>query len=1069
MKGSVDDSVVERRLRPIYDWLDLGNTRKAIQECDKVLKKQPGLSCAKVLRSLALLRSGKGEEAHQCISQVVSSGPSDESSLQALTIYFREIHELDKICEVYEAAVKNQPKNEEILSHLFMSYVRVGNYKKQQQTAMALYKVKPKNPYYFWAVISIVMQAREQPEGGSGRQLCLTLAERMVEKFFKEGKLEAEAEVLAYLYILELQNKYIDALDILDSDLKEKITQQPTNFIPLKRINYHFALQQWRQAHVICKELIELQRDNWQHYESFCYSLLKLYENSSPTDKDMSVLEEGVSFLRDNLEDTECKHDTKYRAPYLALLELVWQMKASGLEDLVPKLDVHPENEMLVYLSKFGSKWCAFSDVRRFFPLLPSNSIAVLISKLKDFVTLDDNGLPIDVHMLYRHLTWLQVKRCLAPDTKNKAREHLAAADNLLRLYNSTHHLASQTVATDIRRNDIYLLLATHSVLQALTLLSSECGDSGSSEASETPSCSLLCIKLAGILEAAIASSRANFQLKLLLLQLYNMIGACGASRVCYESLEIKSVQLDTLGNVLVLQALDAAHYDLASSIFSATNSFFVAAAKDTGEPMIQAYRYGSLTRIPEFGEFRERLEHSVHFATVTTEQMLLELTHSVNNHKSAISVLEQLRIDPVADQTDYNTLVNNTDNSVKICWQPSQDDRHNSTVQSSVSINTSDETLRSSVGSTGERRGGAVPDPRVVEELRMRNVTLRLLGAALKASQLTDKTSTIVNGSHAAETPCSDQFSAVLAELRALKQSCQKPCENSKDIDCLSLGITRRVGYYKSGSFLDCILLHGDLLLLLRNCYARGKEDHSAYSSCAMKACKESVCNILSYASAQLKSFQGTAATAVFSNTTALFVLHHTLQTIGIIAVLLGFCSSVLRSLKSPGKGKGKKKKESSLQLECLDDFSSYVSWLEGEMRSLEPSLEEKLETAKQNSLNSTSLYSRIVPQFNVNVNLSAARSPDSGMELTAAVESLTLDERLSNGIGPNDGKKKNRKTSKSNTATEEEIQNGSLDPVAPDFTKSGLTIDASYQESLANLKASVTAKLKYLSTIRF
>ena len=39
-----------------------------------------------------------------------------------------------------------------------MSYVRVGEYKKQQLSAMALYKQKPKNPYYFWAVISLVMQ-----------------------------------------------------------------------------------------------------------------------------------------------------------------------------------------------------------------------------------------------------------------------------------------------------------------------------------------------------------------------------------------------------------------------------------------------------------------------------------------------------------------------------------------------------------------------------------------------------------------------------------------------------------------------------------------------------------------------------------------------------------------------------------------------------------------------------------------------------------------------------------------------------------------------------------------------
>lgn len=62
------------------------------------------------------------------------------------------------ICEVYEDALLQDPANEELLSSLFMSYVRVCDYKKQQQTALALHKIKPNNPYYFWAVMSIVMQ-----------------------------------------------------------------------------------------------------------------------------------------------------------------------------------------------------------------------------------------------------------------------------------------------------------------------------------------------------------------------------------------------------------------------------------------------------------------------------------------------------------------------------------------------------------------------------------------------------------------------------------------------------------------------------------------------------------------------------------------------------------------------------------------------------------------------------------------------------------------------------------------------------------------------------------------------
>lgn len=93
--------------------------------------------------------------------------------------YHFEFFIADKISEVYEAAVKVDPSNEELLTHLFMSYVRLGDYKKQQQTALALYKLKPKNPYYFWAVMSVVMQAIHS-DRKLAKEITLPLAERMV-------------------------------------------------------------------------------------------------------------------------------------------------------------------------------------------------------------------------------------------------------------------------------------------------------------------------------------------------------------------------------------------------------------------------------------------------------------------------------------------------------------------------------------------------------------------------------------------------------------------------------------------------------------------------------------------------------------------------------------------------------------------------------------------------------------------------------------------------------------------------------------------------------------------------
>ncbi len=72
---------------------------------------------------------------------------------------FNVLCSADLVADLYAAAHKAKPDNEDILSALFMAYVRIGDYKKQQQTAIALHRLRPsKNPYYFWAVMSIVMQ-----------------------------------------------------------------------------------------------------------------------------------------------------------------------------------------------------------------------------------------------------------------------------------------------------------------------------------------------------------------------------------------------------------------------------------------------------------------------------------------------------------------------------------------------------------------------------------------------------------------------------------------------------------------------------------------------------------------------------------------------------------------------------------------------------------------------------------------------------------------------------------------------------------------------------------------------
>lgn len=163
---------------------------------------------------------------------------------------------MDKICTIYSNAAKKQPGNEELLTQLFMAHVRVNDYKSQQTVALQLYKAKPKNPYYFWAVMSVVLQALRGPESKNKEKakVLLSLAQRMIDKIIKDDKIEAEQEVHLYLNILEYQEKYEDVLEFLQS----KVCTEKFPGVPISiKIEIFKKLKKWNDLLLLATELLE--------------------------------------------------------------------------------------------------------------------------------------------------------------------------------------------------------------------------------------------------------------------------------------------------------------------------------------------------------------------------------------------------------------------------------------------------------------------------------------------------------------------------------------------------------------------------------------------------------------------------------------------------------------------------------------------------------------------------------------------------------------------------------------------------------------------------------------------
>ena len=78
---------------------------------------------------------------------------------------------------------------------------------------------------------------------------------------------------------------------------------------------------------------------------------------------------------------------------------------------------------------------------------------------------------------------------------------------------------------------------------------------------------------------------------------------------------------------------------------------------------MTFAYKYGSFLKIQEFVEMKVRLEDSIHFATITTEKMLLELTWS-DSITALNNSLSNMHIQP-KDAIPLDILRDNRDTDV--------------------------------------------------------------------------------------------------------------------------------------------------------------------------------------------------------------------------------------------------------------------------------------------------------------------------------------------------------------------------------------------------------------------
>ncbi|PKC15902.1 TPR-like protein [Rhizophagus irregularis] len=648
--------VSERKIRPIYEAIEISNYKSALSQCNKLLKKQPEALILKALKGLILERTGKSEEALQLCSQVKEKKPSDEPILQALTMVYRSLGKLDEVIQIYENAVRQSPNNEELANHWFMALVRNHDYKGQQQAGLKLHKSFKVNKYLFWSIMSLVLQAENAPESQS--TIFISLAERMMVKAVNEGRMRTTEEVHLYMIILLKQNKTKEALEVLES-LKDDLVQKCENDTEMIHIRNDLLLKtdNWTKAIDASKSSLEVNVDDWKAYLIYIDSLFHIIDSNEKDEKDEKGekdekdekekkdekgekdekdekdengeslnkklnLDAAREFLY-SLQKKESESNDVKRGPFLAELELEKRV-ISGKKESKPAKEM--ETLTIEYARRFGDKSSCFEDLK---PYLKDFSLETSKKFIEEFKASIDNNCEDEkskIRNVQKNVNAYKLERYLGLLSDINESDAMAYVDKLWQSYNDALQYGSKLLDTENQYGDEFVILASHILIDL-------------HNRKDQNSFLFYAIFL---LDKALHKSKYNFQFKLLLIRLYQALGIILEPLELYKSMDIKHVQLDTMSHYICARSSSFAIYEDVTQACYDTLPIYRSNDVETPEMIVQAYKYATFSKIQEFIQFRKELDNSQQKVLIDREIIRLEFLSVSKDFKGAIEYLER-------------------------------------------------------------------------------------------------------------------------------------------------------------------------------------------------------------------------------------------------------------------------------------------------------------------------------------------------------------------------------------------------------------------------------------------
>ncbi|KAI7864096.1 N-acetyltransferase B complex non catalytic subunit-domain-containing protein [Spinellus fusiger] len=642
------DYLTEKKLRPLYEAIDDGQYKQALQHANKMLKKTPEWPLIKAgdydsltksraaLKAIVLIRTGKSEEAAELCQEVQKAIPADEATLQAATMALKELGDHTTIVKMYESAANAQPKNEEFANHWFMAMVRNNDHKGQQQAALKLHRAFKHDKYLFWAIMSLALQ------GQAGAGIAYTLAERMMSKAQTEGRLSEVEHMQLYLLILLDQKKEEEALALFSTALGEKSLRDPD--VRQIRTELLIVNKKWHEVLDISQQaLIQENSDDWIHWLAYFDAIQSLVEEGNA-----DLIQEAFQLI-EKLKKAALEAPVMKRGPFLAELELDYRLGSSHGRDPSISLD-----NIIAYFHRFGSKSCCFEDLQTYISYLRTSP-----EKAKQFIqTLEDSLQEPEekaekIKSVFKRTNIRKLERFLDLQCDLTFEQGISLVNALWKTYQDTLPLGEGLEKTEYQYGDEHAILASHVLLDLYY---------------QHKDISLL-IQAVALLEIALAKSISNFHIKLTLARLYTMLGVCARPQQIIKTMDIKQIQYDTMIHYFTDRYITLGCHDEVENMLFEALSIYKSNDVETPEMLVRAYQFGTFSKIQEFIEFRRRLDTSLQHAIINVEIARIDSFNATFQTKYAIQFFQDLDVSKIkfddafiesrSDNRDFKVFMN--------------------------------------------------------------------------------------------------------------------------------------------------------------------------------------------------------------------------------------------------------------------------------------------------------------------------------------------------------------------------------------------------------------------------